>query len=67
MIESFKHKGLEEIHRTGKTRRIGADYVRRCMRIMQLLEDGRVVWQPRDSRAELIALPESLTRDGTPR
>ena len=26
MIESFRHKGLEEIHRTGKTRRIGADY-----------------------------------------
>ena len=45
MIESFKHKGLEEIHRTGKTRRIGADYVRKCMRIMQLLEVAR---QPED-------------------
>ena len=30
--------------------------------VLRLLEDGRVVWQPKGSRAELIALPESLTR-----
>jgi proteic killer suppression protein len=35
---SFTHKGLEEIYLTGKTRRIGADHVRNCVRILQLLE-----------------------------
>jgi proteic killer suppression protein len=45
MIEGFRHKGLEEIHRTGKTRRIGADYVRKCVRILLLLEVAR---QPED-------------------
>ncbi len=38
MIGSFRHKGLEEIHVTGKTRRIAADQVRKCVRILQLLE-----------------------------
>lgn len=38
MIVSFRHQGLEEIYRAGKTRRIGADYVRKCVRILQLLE-----------------------------
>ena len=38
MIGGFRHKGLEELHLTGKTRRIGADYVRKCVRILQLLE-----------------------------
>jgi proteic killer suppression protein len=38
MIGSFRHKGLEEIHLTGKTRRIGADYTRKCVRVLQLLE-----------------------------
>jgi hypothetical protein len=32
-------------------------------RIIRLLEDGRVVWQPDGSRSELTALPEGLTRD----
>ncbi len=45
MIGSFRHKGLEELHLTGKTRRIGADYVRKCVRILQLLE---VAAQPED-------------------
>lgn len=31
--------------------------------ILRLLEDGRVVWQPHDSTAELVAMPESLVRD----
>ena len=30
--------GLEKLHRTGKTRRIGADQIRNCVRILQLLE-----------------------------
>ena len=45
MIGSFKHKGLAEIHLTGKTRRIGADHIRKCIRILQLLE---VAGQPED-------------------
>ena len=38
MIDGFRHKGLEELHRTGKTRRIGADQITNCVRILQLLE-----------------------------
>ncbi|MFZ3262633.1 MAG: type II toxin-antitoxin system RelE/ParE family toxin [Terriglobales bacterium] len=45
MIKGFRHKGLEELRRTGRTRRIGADHVRKCVRILQLLEVAR---QPED-------------------
>jgi len=38
MIASFRHKGLEELYRDGRTRRIGADAVRKCIRILRLLE-----------------------------
>ena len=38
MIGSFRHKGLEEIHVFGRTRRIGADHLRKCVHILQLLE-----------------------------
>ena len=38
MIGGFRHKGPEEIHLTGKTRRIDAQHVRKCVRILQLLE-----------------------------
>ncbi|MBI5085876.1 MAG: type II toxin-antitoxin system RelE/ParE family toxin [Acidobacteria bacterium] len=38
MVASFRHKGLEEIHFTGKTRRIGVQYFRKCVRILQLLD-----------------------------
>lgn len=38
MVGGFRHKGLEEIHATGKTRRIGPDRIRKCVRILQLLE-----------------------------
>jgi proteic killer suppression protein len=38
MIGSFRHKGLEEIYRTGKTRCISADHIRKIVRILQLLE-----------------------------
>ena len=31
--------------------------------IVRLLEDGRVVWKPKGSHSELVALPESLIRD----
>jgi proteic killer suppression protein len=45
MIGGFRHKGLEEIQVTGKTRRISADHIRKCVRILQLLE---VAGQPAD-------------------
>ena len=38
MIESFRHKGLEELYFKGKTRRIGSEVTRKCARILQLLE-----------------------------
>jgi proteic killer suppression protein len=41
MIGGFRHKGLEEIYRTGTTRRIGAEHLRKCIRILQLLEVAR--------------------------
>ncbi len=37
MIRSFRHKGLEELYLTGKTRRIGVDQIGKCGRILQLL------------------------------
>jgi proteic killer suppression protein len=45
LIGSFRHKGLEEIYLTGQTRRISADQIRKCARILQLLE---VAGQPED-------------------
>jgi len=45
MIGGFRHKGLEELYLTGKTRRIGADQIRKCVRILQLLEGAE---QPED-------------------
>ena len=38
MIGGLRHKGLEEIYRTGNTRRIGPDHIRKCIRILQLLD-----------------------------
>ena len=32
-------------------------------RILRLTEDGRVVWQPDDTTAELTAMPDSLVRE----
>jgi hypothetical protein len=31
--------------------------------VLRMLADGRVVWRPEGSRAELMALPESLVRE----
>jgi toxin HigB-1 len=45
MISCFRHKGLEELHLTGKTRRIGTEHVRKCVRILQLLD---IAAQPED-------------------
>jgi proteic killer suppression protein len=38
VIGGFRHKGLEELYLSGKTRRIGASKTRKCARILQLLE-----------------------------
>ncbi len=38
MIGAFRHKGLEELYLTGKTRRIGHDHLRKCIRILHLLD-----------------------------
>ena len=38
MTTSFRHKGLAELHLTGKTRRIRAEHARKCVRILTLLE-----------------------------
>jgi toxin HigB-1 len=45
MIFGFRHEGPEELYLAGRTRRIGADHVRKCARILQLLE---VAEQPAD-------------------
>jgi hypothetical protein len=33
-------------------------------KILRVLDDGRVIWQPDGTKNELTALPESLCRDG---
>jgi plasmid maintenance system killer protein len=38
MIVGYRHKGLEELQLTGSTRRIGPAYVRKCPRVLQLLD-----------------------------
>lgn len=40
MIGTFRHKGLEEVFARGTSRRIGAEYLRKCVRILQLLESA---------------------------
>lgn len=38
MIVGFRHKGLEELHSAGRTHQIGASIIRKCARILQLLD-----------------------------
>jgi toxin HigB-1 len=45
VIGGFRHKGLEELYVSGKTRRVGAGESWKCTRILQLLE---VASHPRD-------------------
>jgi proteic killer suppression protein len=45
VVAGFRNRGLEEIYLTGKTHRIGAEYVRKCVRILQALETAT---QPAD-------------------
>ena len=32
--------------------------------VLRVMKDGRIVWRPKGSKSELIALPESLLRVG---
>ena len=45
MVASFRNKGLEEIYFTGKTRRMGTEYIGKCVRILQSL---KVAAQPEE-------------------
>jgi proteic killer suppression protein len=45
MIGSFRSKALQELYQAGASRRIGADHVRKCIRILSLLEASE---QPED-------------------
>jgi len=38
MVGNFRHKGLEELYFTGATHRIGAQFIRKCVRILQALD-----------------------------
>ena len=40
MIKSFKHKGLEELFRKGRSKRIGADARAKLVRILQVLDQA---------------------------
>jgi proteic killer suppression protein len=45
VIQSFRHKGLQELFETGRTRRIGIEYVSKCERILGYLAEAS---QPED-------------------
>jgi proteic killer suppression protein len=49
VIRSFLHKGLEELHRSGSSRRVRADLVARVVRRLNLLDQA--------GRAEDLDLP----------
>ena len=38
MIKNFVHKGLEDLYTTGKSRRVKADFIPRCILILQALD-----------------------------
>lgn len=42
MIKSFKHKGLEELYDTGKTRRINQKLHKRILRRLDFLDNATV-------------------------
>ncbi len=41
MIKSFAHKGLKELQAEGKSRRIPADFSRRCVLLLSALEAAK--------------------------
>jgi hypothetical protein len=46
VIGDFTHKGLQELHANGKTRRIGPVDVKGCIRVLRLLD---LATQPEES------------------
>jgi hypothetical protein len=56
VVASFRHKGLLELYLTGKTRRIGPEYVRKCVRILQ---SQCVAEQPGDNERGGVQVPQS--------
>jgi len=34
MIRNFRHSGLEELHATGKSRKVGQQFIRKYLRIL---------------------------------
>jgi addiction module HigA family antidote len=63
MDGGFRHQGLEEIYRTGKRRRIGADHIGKCERILQLLE---VAGKPGGYERCRLSLPRPARQAETP-
>lgn len=37
MIKSFKHKGLKELFETGRSKHVGSDYTKKCVKILNAL------------------------------
>lgn len=37
-IRGFRHKGLEDLYRSGKNRRVGSEIIRKCIWVLQLLD-----------------------------
>ncbi len=37
MIKSFKHNGLKELNEKGKSRKVKADFHKKCLRVMDAL------------------------------
>jgi proteic killer suppression protein len=52
VIESFAHKGLEELFTTGKSRRVKPDFVARCTLILNALHHAG---GPQDMNLPLFA------------
>jgi proteic killer suppression protein len=43
MIKSFANKGLEELFESGKTAKIGANYIEKCAILLTLLSDAKTL------------------------
>lgn len=43
MIKSFKHKGLKALYKTGSTKGVVQDHVRKLTKILQLLDAATVL------------------------
>ena len=43
MIKSFRHKGINELFETGRTRRVRQDLQSRCLRRLEALDQSEVL------------------------